>query len=199
MKKQLLLALCGLTVPFALSAQVVVFGFETLDNIVVYPDSDSTFQLSTTGVTEGDFALEVTTQSFWDFRIEFPDPSAVWTAMDQGGGILTIDVTSNEATGNTGFWGLMSVAIQGDGVNLTQISDIGIWDTNGTTITLDFSSVDLSNAGPDWGLIDFSINANPGTTHYLDNLVVIPEPRVYAAALGLLGLAFAVYRRRRQR
>ena len=94
--------------------------------------------------------------------------------------------------------GQLTVALQGDGVAWTQVSDVAIWDTNGDTITLDFSMADLSNAGPDWAQLVFAFNANPGTTHYVDNLVVIPEPSQTAGVIGLIALAGILYVRRRR-
>lgn len=134
----------------ALSANVFSFGFESLDAIQpAFTTSTSTYQLSSTGVTEGTYALEVTSNEFWDFQVNLPNPGDFWAALGQSGGIVNIDVTSNEATGNTGFWGELTVALQGDGVGWTQLGAIGIWDTDKATLTLDFSLVDLSNAGPD--------------------------------------------------
>lgn len=203
MKKHLLLALCGFTVPFALNGSAFSFGFESLDNITAIDWEGaplSTFQLSgTTGVTEGNFALEVMKVKFWDFQIDFPDPAAFWSALSHEG-IVYVDITSNEAAGNNGFWGLLDVAIQGDGVSWVQLSAIDIWDTNLTTIALNFGAagLDLSNAGPDSATMYFAFNAENNTTHYIDNLVVIPEPSQTAGVIGLVALAGILYVRRRR-
>lgn len=198
MNKILVSSILTLAAPIALSANAYLFSFEDVTAIEpAFTTSTSTFQLSSTGVTEGSFALEVTSQEFWDFQINLPDPGAFWAALGNEG-LVYVDITSNEATGNTGFWGELTVALQGDGVGWTQLSSVGIWDTDGDTLTLDFSTVDLSGAGMDWAQIIFSFNANNGTTHYVDNLVVIPEPSQTAAALGLVALAALIYVRRRR-
>lgn len=43
----------------------------------------------------------------------------------------------------------------------------------------------------------FSFNVNPGTTHYIDNLVVVPEPGQTVAVMGLVALLGILYMRRR--
>jgi len=68
-----------------------------------------------------------------------------------------------------------------------------------TEVTETFSNFSESIAGTGSSLdirIEFSLDAGD-EDFAMDNLRVVPEPSVYAAALGLLALGFVAYRRRR--
>jgi hypothetical protein len=196
-------ALC-LTVPLA-RGQIYAYGFESLDAINPGWNAGSTYALSsTTGVTEGTYALEVTQGggAFWDFGINPPDKMGFISAMIASGGILSVDVTSNSSDGNTGGWGQLRVAIQGGGITYKESATQNIWNSNRTTFEIDFSSVDFSTAKGDWLELQFAFNQTNGTKSYIDNLnigglAVIPEPSLLALMLGIGALAFPALRRRR--
>lgn len=207
-KKTTLITLAlGTALAVSLSAQSYALGFESLDKITPSWNVGSTYALSTTnGVTEGVSSLEVSDgggDAFWDFAIDFgSDAGAFVAALQASGGLISIDVTSNEAAGNTGNWGDLSVHFQGGGFSSAQVDYGSIWGTDHTTIDLDFSNVDLSTADGSWAQLNFAVNQSAGTTAYFDNLnvgsiSVIPEPSALGILTGLFaGLGLMVRRRR---
>ena len=76
-------------------------------------------------------------------------------------------------------------------------------DTDGTTaITSSFQTISTSGpidvSGNNTLDLTFTADINGADDGYIiDNVTVVPEPSVYAAALGLLALGFVAYRRRR--
>ena len=90
--------------------------------------------------------------------------------------------------GNTGFLGPIDRWLCKVMVWLgTQVSDVAIWDTNGDTITLDFSMADLRQCRPGLGPARLCLQCESGPPpHYVDNLVVIPEPSQTAGVIGLI-------------
>jgi hypothetical protein len=180
------------------SAQFYSFGFESLDALSDGWNGPGTTRAlsSTTGVTEGDYALEITQGDgkYWDFTLDVPDKMDFLTALNAAGGIIKLDVTSTFATGNTGNWGELEVVLQGGGFSNTSLPKFSIFGLEQATVELDFSAHDFSGANGSWLMMQFAFNQADGTKSYLDNLRigVIPEPSslslVVALAVGALSL-----------
>lgn len=209
MKKQLLLALCGLTVPFALSAQVGVLIDSFEESTLFDPQGAvSAAFSSTTGVTEGDFSWALTNQSDgYNAAFETFNISALSLALD-GATAISLDVFPEVANPDAFFGIALDLNSTGGFIQLGQVF-VGVNSQSTMTWELTQPALDAiaatiaDDSGSAFMGLQFYTNAGggfgTGDTFYIDNLVAIPEPRVYAVVLGLLGLAFAVYRRRRQR
>lgn len=182
------------------------YGFESMDWITAsWEASPSTLALSsTTGVTEGMSALEITNSSYWDAVINIPsaDVPDLLAAMAAGGNEISFDITSNAAAGNDGGWAQLVVAISGDGLAWTQTAQADVTGADMTTFTASFAAVDLSSVGTGYFNINLSFNQNAGTLAYVDNMVIgtaaVPEPSAYALGAALPVLLLALKRRRRK-
>lgn len=178
------------------------------------------YAISTFNFTAGNFGLG-SVSGISSAEISYTQSNAFFTT----GGAVEFYVTFDSSVDNSDYAGLAHTS-SGVGINDSEFSDSPSSQlvgssffndiSNGTVdnYTLDFSGVesllvDAINSGSDFSII-LTAPSGSGTAatyagiqnntypNQIDlSITVVPEPSTYAALLGLIGLGFVLYRRRK--